>query len=350
MARTVRVRVVYPDRLDQMVLRTDADWERDLRPVRVLPDDGVAEFDVTTEHLHFYFKPCLRDGTALYWAQGTNYLAVSSLGRRTVFPFFVASMQGSITDVVDVACPETGQVHKIRIYLPPGYEENTKKHYPVLYMHDGSNLFFPQEAFMGRDWGVDETMAVLDAMNVTDKVIVVGVYSQDRMRDYAFSTCRDYVHFLAHDLKPTIDALLRTRPEASHTGVMGSSMGGVVSLVLAWEHPEAFGMAACLSSTFGHEEEFVEQLRIDTRRPAVRLYLDSGWPGDNYEVTLEVFHVLMQKGYRFGSDILYLAYPNAAHDESYWAARLHVPFQFFYGVWSYAEEIPVGAAGTSPGG
>src|SRR6185369_11926137 len=129
----------------------------------------------------------------------------------------------------------------------PGYDENTLKRYPVLYMHDGSNLFFPAESFMGETWEVDETMDMLDAMNVINKAIVVGIYPGDRMTEYTRSGYERYGRFVVESLKPFIDNSFRTLGDPANTAVMGSSLGGVVSFYLGWQYPQVFGNAACLS-------------------------------------------------------------------------------------------------------
>jgi enterochelin esterase-like enzyme len=167
-------------------------------------------------------------------------------------------------------------------------------------------------------------------MSLVRKAIVVGVYPDDRARDYTRPGYEEYGHFLVRELKPWVDATYGTLRRPDETAVIGSSLGGVVSFYLAWEYPETFGMAGCLSSTFGWRDDLMERVASEPRR-SVRFYLDSGWPGDNYEVTRGMRDRLMSRGYEPGKDLFYLAYPGSRHDENAWAGRLHVPFQFFYG-------------------
>ncbi len=119
------------------------------------------------------------------------------------------------------------------------------------------------------------------------------------------------------ELKPAIDASYRTLPGPESTAVMGSSLGGVVSFYLAWEYPEVFGMAACMSSTFGFRDDLRERVAAEAKRP-VRFYLDSGWPQDNYEVTRDLRMRLLGRGYEEGRDLHYLAFPEALHSERHW--------------------------------
>jgi predicted alpha/beta superfamily hydrolase len=197
-------------------------------------------------------------------------------------------------------------------------------------MQDGKNLFFPEEAFAGTEWRVDETMDRLDQMNAIRKAIVVGVHPADRMKDYTRPGYESYGRFLVETLKPTIDATYRTRPGREDTVVVGSSLGGVVSLYMVWHHADVFGRAACLSSTFGVFDDLFSRIASEPRRD-ILLYLDSGWPRDNYDATNAMRDLLLARGFRLGVDLLQFSAPEGLHSEASWAARLHIPFQFFFG-------------------
>jgi len=123
------------------------------------------------------------------------------------------------------------------------------------------------------------------------------------------------------------------------TAVMGSSLGGVVSFYLAWQWPDVFGKIACLSSTFTYRDDLLERISTEPKRK-IRIYLDSGWPGDNYEATRSMRDRLIWKGYEAGSELFYLAFPEAKHDENAWAARSPIPFQFLFGkLPTFAERV-----------
>jgi predicted alpha/beta superfamily hydrolase len=111
---------------------------------------------------------------------------------------------------------------------------------------------------------------------------------------------------------------------------MGSSLGGVVSFYMGWQWPEVFGNVGSLSGTFTFKDNLIERVLHEERRD-VRFYIDTGWPGDNYEVGLAMATALAERGYRYGHDFLYFAFPNAEHSERDWGQRLHLPFQFFAG-------------------
>jgi predicted alpha/beta superfamily hydrolase len=311
-----------------MLLRTQLDWDRDLEPSAVSDDGETSTFDLEARKPFLYFKPLLRaDDGSERWSVGPNMLALMTTREtREVFPYFEGAAAGSFTSVLERDSAILGRTHLIRVYLPPGYHENTLRRYPVLYMQDGKNLFFPEEAFLGRDWNVHEAIQLLDAMNAMDRVVVVGIYSGDRMGEYTKPGYEAYARSVVQEVKPEVDAKIRVLGGPRETGVAGSSLGGVVSFYMAWEHPEVFGFAACMSSTFSHKDDLMERVLAEPKCPA-KFYLDSGWPGDNFEVTLAMAMALSEAGYRVREDFFHLAFPLEQHDESAWGRRLHIPLQ-----------------------
>lgn len=322
------VRLHYPLIAGRMVLRTDLDWDKNIEAVDASADRF--DFKVSSERPFFYFKPViLEEGKDARWAIGENYLGLSSQKTpREIYPYFEADQRCSACDLRELT--SSSGKFDYRVFYPPGYHENSLKRYPVLYMQDGQNLFFPDEAFQGRHWRIAETLGLLDAMSLVDKVLVVGIYPNVREENYTRPGYETYGKFLVEALKPEIDRSFRTLPGPKTTAVMGSSLGGVVSFYLAWQWPEVFGMAACLSSTFGFRDDLEERVASEPRRD-LRLYLDSGWPRDNYEATRNMRTLLLRRGYRECDDLLYLGFPEALHNESHWAMRAHVPFQYFFG-------------------
>jgi predicted alpha/beta superfamily hydrolase len=334
----MRITVNYPRDAERLVLRTAADWDRDVLPREASPTQATFEVEVKGPTLEL--KPCLREGTTLRWSKGLNYVltahepeqspsgATSLGGYRGLWPYFFGEERGRVSDVLQVGFE--GVTRAIRVYHPPGYDENTLRRFPVLYMHDGKNLFFPDEAFAGNEWRVDETMDQLDRMNAVRKAIVVGVSPADRMRDYTRDGAEAYTRFLTDKLKPLVDGALRTLTGPRDTVVMGSSLGGVAALHAAWSRPDVFGRVACLSSTFGHLDDLFERVAREPKRPLL-VYLDSGWPRDNYEATNAMRDLLLSRGFRLGEDLLQFSFPEGHHDEASWAGRIHLPFQFFFG-------------------
>ena len=190
-----------------------------------------------------------------------------------IYPFFGAPF-GKVTLVPNVQSPQLGNARTLRIYLPPSYQENAAKRYPVLYMHDGQNLFDAKTAAYGVEWGVDETVNRLVATGVMEEVIVVGVdNTPDRIAEY--TPCCDpkygggkldaYQAFIVDTVKPLVDKTLRTLPRKETTAIMGSSLGGIASVAIAQRRPDVFSRAGGVSSSFWWDKS------VAVRQPAPRM-------------------------------------------------------------------------------
>ncbi len=159
------------------------------------------------------------------------------------------------------AMPQLGRRRRVLVYLPADYAQKPKQRYPVLYMHDGQNVFDEATSFSG-EWGVDETLDRLRAAGQDPAgsiVVAVDNDSQHRADEYipwrnaeikAGGQGGAYVDFLALTLKPYVDAHYRTRPDAAHTGVAGSSLGGLISVYAALKYPRVFGEVGAFSPAF----------------------------------------------------------------------------------------------------
>lgn len=227
------------------------------------------------------------------------------------------------------------------VWLPPGCDGRRRRH-PVVYFQDGQNIFDPLTAFLGNAWQAGRTAAELIRGGEIDAPIMVGIYNTGfaRMNEYAptrgaFSgwdgeACRSrglaraYARFVAQEVKPFIDARYPTLDGPANTSVVGSSMGGLVSLYCALWHPRVFGAAGLLSPSIwwddGAPARFVEGLR---RKPAVRLWLDTGTAEPGWEKARGFRDVLTARGWSEGEggDLHYLEIPGAEHNEAAWAAR-----------------------------
>jgi predicted alpha/beta superfamily hydrolase len=179
----------------------------------------------------------------------------------------------------------------VKVYLPPSYRQSNLR-YPVLYLHDGQNVFSSAGTnicFGWGNWGLDKTADDLSRSGKIKEIILVAIdNSPARYLEYCgrhhsaetnIAEFENYSAFLIQELKPKIDSTYRTRPEAENTGTMGSSLGGICSVVLAWDHPEIFGLAASLSGAFQVEHtNFLNSILrpFSGQAKPTRLYLDSG--------------------------------------------------------------------------
>ncbi len=327
-----RIRVHYPGGQGHIVLRTELDWDLDVEPTEISDDGASSTFELVAHRPFLYFKPCLRNGgDVLRWAVGPNLLALTTTGQAgDVYPHFEGSERGSFSEPVELDSAILGRKHLLRVYMPAGYHENPLRRYSVFYMQDGKNLFFPEEAFLGREWHVDEVLGLLDAMNAVDRVLVVGIYSGDRMTDYTKPGYEAYARSVVEEIRPVVAERLRVLDSPRETAVLGSSLGGVAAFYMAWQYPEVFGYAACMSSTFSYQDDLIERVLSEPKSPA-KFYLDSGWPEDNYEVTLAMAMAFVERGYRVREDFLHLVFPLEEHDEAAWGKRLHLPLQLALG-------------------
>lgn len=266
MGRRATVRIHYPLASGRLVLRASRDWRQDVAPVAANRARTRFDYEIDLGDEKFcYYKPVLLAAERETWAQGRDQLALPD-SRREIFPHFFSEPRCSVCRLVRKPSRGGERVHAFRVFTPPGYHENTIARFPVLYMHDGGNLFFPEEAFQGDTWKVEETLDRLDAMNLVRKMIVVGVHPRDRMEDYVRPGFEAYGRYLAEDLKPWVDANYRTLADPAHTAVMGSSLGGVVSLHVGLAHPESFGLVGCLSSTFGWRDDLAARVAEGGKR------------------------------------------------------------------------------------
>jgi predicted alpha/beta superfamily hydrolase len=218
------------------------------------------------------------------------------------------------------------QDHTVIVWLPPSYANDLDRHFPVLYMHDGQQVFDPSTSTWHHDWQVDERCSELIYQKRLQEIIVVAIYSTpDRYAEYnPAERGPDYAKFLIDELKPFIDSEYRTLPAREHTAVAGSSMGGAISFYLAWSRPDVFFGAACLSSAFLHRQGrfSINMVNRTETLPDLRLYLYGG-SGDELEQRLAAdLHAMVKtldaKG--FAADKRKIVEdPSGQHNEATWA-------------------------------
>src|ERR1700747_2907323 len=197
------IRVFYPNDRGRVVLRTEENWDVDVLPVST--NDSVWEFSIPTTRAFFYFKPLLVSDAGVQWSRGENYLATATFDTAAeVYPYFSEDTRCSVCELMPPLASPAGIEHHFRVFLPPGYHENTLRRFPVLYMHDGNNLFLKKEAFLGNTWRTDEVLNMLDKMNAIEEVIVVGIHPHDRMNEHTMPGYEEYGRFLVETLNPLI--------------------------------------------------------------------------------------------------------------------------------------------------
>ncbi|WP_246357674.1 alpha/beta hydrolase [Pyxidicoccus fallax] len=281
-------------------------------------------------------KPLINDTR---WATGGNY-RVRAGTTVNIFPFFGPST-GTRQQFDNFWSPQLGNTRTLRFYLPPSYSENPLKRYPVLYMHDGQNLFDAATASYGVEWRVDETLNHLIGTGQVDEVIVVGIDHAGAGRIYEYTPCCDsryggggadlYERFLLESVKPFVDANLRTLTGKANTALMGSSLGGLVSFHIGRRRPDVFSKVAGLSSSFWWNNQAMTQaVEQSTVKLPLRFYLDAGTQNDGLAETTRMRDALAADGHVQGADLYYLVAQGAGHTESAWADRVHIPLTYLF--------------------
>lgn len=245
--------------------------------------------------------------------------------------------------------PQLRNRRDIYVYLPRTYKDERRR-YPVLYMHDGQNLFDESTSYAG-EWRVDETMERLSHIGI--EAIVVGVPNMEKERLLEYSPFDDkrfgpgrgdrYLSFLADTVKPLIDRDFRTLDERRHTGVMGSSMGGLISLYAFFRRPRVFGFAGVMSPSFWYANRAIYAYVEAAPYIPGRIYLDVGtreYGGSvtekaarrqsrrHYAGVRRMKRILVKKGYRLRRELLVVEERGAGHNEPAWARRLPMALQF----------------------
>jgi predicted alpha/beta superfamily hydrolase len=236
--------------------------------------------------------------------------------------------------------PQLASSRTLVLYLPPSYQENPLKRYPVLYLHDGQNVFEAETSSFGVEWQVDEAIDSAVAGGRMDEVIAVGVYNTPN-RIWEYTPCCDatyggggadrYERFLIDTVKPYVDRTFRTLPDKDNTAVMGSSLGGLLSFYLARRDPAVFGKAGCMSSSFWwNGEALTGEVEQSTTHVPVKLYLDAGTSSDGLPQTTRMENALLADGYVQGRDVGFYTAQGGSHNEASWAARVYIPLQWLF--------------------
>lgn len=248
-----------------------------------------------------------------------------------------AEIRGQVTGTVEVHAQLEGEgllPRDVQVWLPPSYATHPNRRYPVLYMHDGQQVFDPATSTFGVDWGVDETATRLIEEKKLREIIVVAINNTSRRGDeYADGELgRLYMNFIVNRLKPFIDETYRTLPEREHTGTIGASMGGLISFLLVYRHGDVFSMAGCLSPAFFLD--FRELRQADWPKQPTLLYIDNG--GVGLEQMLQpgcdlMLETLPAKGFDLGRNLFWIQDRTAEHNEAAWAERVWMPLSMMYG-------------------
>jgi predicted alpha/beta superfamily hydrolase len=237
---------------------------------------------------------------------------------------------------------------KLWVFVPPGYDADKSARYPVLYMHDGQNLFDDATSFAG-EWQADETATKLIHEGKIRPILIVGIentaargdeYTPTRYDDEG-GRGQDYARFVLTEVKPFIDRTYRTNPSREATGIAGSSLGGLISLYIAKTYPDTFGKCGAVSpSLWWDHEKLLHELESDRAwTKGAKVWIDTGTAenSDTLKSATQVMDcralasLLQRAGLKENQDYLYFEDPGAAHNEAAWAKRFGAMLEFMYG-------------------
>jgi predicted alpha/beta superfamily hydrolase len=374
---TTTLRIHYPSGAHTVTIRGSGgglSWTAG-QPTTTL--GNVHSYSIAALSAPIEFKPLLDDTT---WARGPNYHLVPG-ATVDLWPHFVATAGQVVTLIPSFHSATLANDRAIYAYLPPSYGENTDATYPVVYMHDGQNLWaaLPQLAF-SVPWNVDTTFdnaaehGACSSPTVAgwgaqplgappaicngdadcgpggscvtfSEAIVIGVAnSADRIYEYTPTTDPTvaggggadlYLKMLVQELKPAIDTQLRTRHDVASTALAGSSLGGLVSAYAGLKYPDVFSRIGELSpSTWWNNDVIVSDIRTTPpapMRPTV-VYVDSGQGTADGEADTDMLaQAYVGLGYVDGVQFRHVIQPGALHNEVYWGQRLPGALQLMLG-------------------
>lgn len=318
--------------------RPPLSWNTGVPMTKVSDDTWTLSLPTLAQDLEW--KPLLDDAT---WSKGPNWRA--RVGQAVVIaPRFFRDAGEWTVRWPSFSSTVLGNTRGVYVYLPPTYLENASARMPVVYMHDGQNLFDPAAAFGGVTWGVPGTMNAAANDGRFREAIVVGVNNtNDRLSEYTptsdpmYGGGRGdlYLRMLVEEVKPRVDAELRTLPGREDTVLAGSSLGGLISSYAGVRHAGTFGVIGAFSPStwWGGRVLLTLVAQTGAVRPA-RVYVDSGDSGpsnDDVTNTAELAAAYRSLGYRDGLTLKYVVEPGATHTESAWAGRLAAALDFMLG-------------------
>lgn len=226
---------------------------------------------------------------------------------------------------------------KLLVYLPDGYEKE-KTRYPVIYMHDGQNLFSERLSYIW-EWQVDDILNRLIQEGKMQKVVVVGIYNSSKRaeeytpfadRDFGGGKAREFSALIVDRIIPYIEKKYRVSRSRSNRAVMGSSFGGILSLWMGYTYPEVFSMVGAISpSLWIADGAMLLELEKQPKKP-IKIWIDQG-TGEWSDFTRNAVTILKQKGYRYGRELFYYEAKGEEHNEVAWSRRVECPFIIFKG-------------------
>jgi predicted alpha/beta superfamily hydrolase len=351
----VTVLVNYPSTSRQMYIRGSGcglNWDSGVKMTSVTQTQWKASVKCTDAEVAsnlLEIKALIGDAD---WMIGSNH-HVSVTGNGTVtdnlYPWFY-TYQGTTSVVKNVYSPELKNSRDVIIYYPPSFKENTLKRYNnVLIMHDGQNVFDPRTSAFGC-WYAQNALDSSIVGGTSDEILVVAPYNTpDRMNEYTYvyDESEDaggkgdlYLDWIESTLIPMIakDDQYRADISRDTLGILGSSLGGLISCYAGWTRPSVYGKVGCMSSSFWWADEDFENVMMPSHdvpsAPHSHIYMDSGTGSkgerDCTQQTASIYDVMVSDGFKGDVEIKKYVQDGGQHDEASWSSRFYIPVQFLY--------------------
>ena len=233
---------------------------------------------------------------------------------------------------------------EVTVYLPVAYHDEPSRRFPVFYLHDGQNLFDNETAYRpGHTWRCHTTADCLIAAGLVEPVILVGIANAGVRRMPEYTPTADpvfgggegdrYGGLVLNELKSLVDTSWRTLRDTAHTGMGGSSLGGLISLYLALTHRDRISRVAVISPSLWWDRRSIFNLvRQAVPIPELRIWLDMGMAEGAHHLrdTDQLYGMLLEHGWIPGEQIVYQRVVGGMHDEDAWAARFGEVLRFLY--------------------
>lgn len=358
---TLQLVIVYPDENlngKSIFLRGDGlglNWKAgQIVPHSTKSNEWVWSFTYTVQDVgrKVQFKTLI--GDSLWQIGGNEIITLPSSSGTTVtsYPFYF-SQQGSYWVTTTLHSDKLKNDRDVIVYIPPSYQENSLKIYTdVLIMHDGENLFNDSTSFGGIAWRCQDTVDRLINEGTMREIIIVGLYNTAaRIDEYTYSYDASvmgggkgdlYLDFIEDKAIPWIQSNLRISSKVRY-GIMGSSLGGIISCYAGWTRPSVYAIAGCMSSSFWWNNQDFNNTILNKPRDTQQeiksgqtiFYLDSGDQGDSQDdkvQTLTVRSHFQSLGWTLDENLFYYLMKGGSHNERSWGTRFYVPMTYLYPV------------------
>lgn len=356
-AVTKTIEALYPRDLDSLYLRGSAcglNWDKGIRMTKEVMKDGSYKWSQSVEcdssvKGPLEVKVLIGDDRWMLGANAFISLASNSTGASEVYPWFY-TYSGTLTTIKNVHSDELGNYRDVIYYLPPSYNENTLKKYKnVLIMHDGQNLFNPATSAFGTAWMCQDTLDDLIIEGKSDEVLIAGAYNtNDRTNEYTYIYDPSegaggkgdlYLDWIESTLIPLTAKDFRVTINRETLGIMGSSLGGLISCYAGWTRSTIYGKVGCMSSSFWWDETDFQKNVLPNNSPSpdypvAHIYMDSGTAESPSctVYTTQIYNYYLAHGFTGNVNAFQYVDQGGEHSESSWGPRFYIPMEDLYPV------------------